>query len=260
MENIDQSIEIRNVNKSFYTGNGEILPVLRDISFKISSDSFTTLIGPNGCGKTTLLRIIAGLDVPDSGDVIVKGSKNSSIQVGYVWQNYRSSLLPWFDVGENVAFPLRLHGVERQSRRQIAGKLVDEFMPGISLKDRTYQLSGGQQQLVSVLRSLVVEPDVLLLDEPFSALDQERRWVMGSYVEKAWLKISVPIVFVSHDVDEAVLLADSILLMSRRSGKIDKELKNPLPRPRSQNMLTAKEHLTCRSEILDFLFDEEKGF
>ncbi len=257
MENINYSIRLEKITKSFPGSNGDEIIVLKDISLEFPCSNFTTLIGPNGCGKTTLLKVIAGLEDPDTGDISFIGIDKEDIQVGYVWQDYRSTLLPWLNVGENVAFPLRVKGEKKESRRETATKLINEFLSGTDFNERVYQLSGGQQQLVSILRGLVVEPDILLLDEPFSALDQERRWIMGSFVERAWQKRQVPIVFVSHDVDEAILLADRIMLMSRRTGKIEKILTNTLSRPRTQKMLTASEHLACRSKILEFLFDEE---
>lgn len=257
MDHVTQHIDVVHLSKTYYL-SGISNQVLNDISFRCSSDSLVTLIGSNGCGKSTLLRVIAGLEQPDSGSVSISCGNSSRVRIGFVWQDYRSALLPWFDVGENIAFPLRLGGTCKKDRRKIAEQLLEEFIPGVSVGDKPYLLSGGQQQLLGILRSVVIEPDILLLDEPFSALDQERRLIMGSYVERVWLKRPVPIIFVSHDVDEAVLLADKIMLMSRHTGKIEKVLSNPLPRPRVQQMLTTSEHLHCRSEILDFLFTEEQ--
>lgn len=232
--------------------------VLRDVCLTIQGNRFTALVGPNGCGKTTLLNIIAGLLPADSGVVNFGAITNSQPRIGYVWQDYRASLLPWLSAAENVAFPLRLHGDGRPGRLQTASGMMREFMPGVDPSKPCYQLSGGQQQMLCLLRSAVSKPDVLFFDEPFSSLDQNRRWAMTTYVERIWQGTMCPALFISHDVDEAVLLADEILLMNH-DGRIEGRVQNPLPRPRSQNLLTHARHIECRDTVIAFLLAQDEA-
>lgn len=247
-------LHLSHVMKRFSGTVGERL-VIPDLSLDVTSGSFATLVGPNGCGKSTLLNLIAGLMPMDAGTITIDGLNKRQPQIGYVRQDYRASLLPWLSVAENIAFPLRIRGIQRNERRAAAVELVSAFLPSVDPRVRCYDLSGGQQQLVNLLRCAIAQPDVYLLDEPFSALDQERRWATALYVEKLWTERRVPTIFVSHDVDEAILLGDVIHLM-KRSGQITASICNPLPRPRSIRMLTTDEHLRCRREIIEFLVEQ----
>ena len=245
-------VQIQNVWKSYGSGLSGTDWVLKDLSLSILGGSLTTLVGPNGCGKSTLLNIIAGLLKAERGEVRIENDTDGRIQIGYVWQDYRASLLPWMSVLNNIALPLRLRGQGRADREEEAGRILAEFLPDVSHRGPCYSLSGGQQQLVSLLRCLISGPDIMLLDEPFSALDQTRRWRMSTLVEKIWSLTRPPTLFVSHDIDEAVLLGDTLLLMSNEGG-IAGEIKNELPRPRRLEMLTSSEHLRCRNEVIDFM-------
>jgi NitT/TauT family transport system ATP-binding protein len=240
------------VSKSF-EGDDGTTSVLSDLTMDISSPSFTVVIGPNGCGKTTLLSLMAGVEQPDSGSVSITVDHPGRPQVGYVWQDYRASLLPWLSVGENISYPLYLSGRGRRDRRGVATKVLNEFLPGIGVDQACYELSGGQQQLVSLLRSIVTTPDFLLFDEPLSALDQPSKWTIAFRIERIWMDQQVPAIFVSHDIDEAIMLADHIHLMGKRGGGIERTLLNELPRPRNVKMLTSNEHNRCRSEVIQFL-------
>ncbi len=250
------TVNASNVSKSFPLPDGSMRTVLRDVCLTIQGNRFTALIGPNGCGKTTLLNIIAGLLPADSGAVYFGAITNSQPRIGYVWQDYRASLLPWLSAAENVAFPLRLHGARRADRLGTASGMMREFMPGVDPSKPCYQLSGGQQQMLCLLRSAISKPDVLFFDEPFSSLDQNRRWAMTTYVERIWQGTRCPALFISHDVDEAVLLADEVLLMNRE-GRIEGRIKNALPRPRSQSLLTHSQHIECRDAVIAFLLAQD---
>jgi NitT/TauT family transport system ATP-binding protein len=252
------TVAVSGVCKSFSLPDNTVRNVLRDVSLELDGKRFTSLIGPNGCGKSTLLGVIAGITPADSGLVKCSNLKNNQPRVGYVWQDYRASLLPWVSAAENVAFPLRLHGQNKEGRISAAGEMMREFMPGVDPQKPCYQLSGGQQQMLCLLRSAIAHPDVLLFDEPFSALDQNRRWAMTTYVERIWQATRAPALFVSHDVDEAVLLADDILLMNG-DGRIEKVIENSLPRPRPQTLLTDSEHIKCRDKVIAFLLDQESA-
>jgi len=239
-------IELRNITKSF---NRNVIP---NFTFDIKDERFYTIVGPNGCGKSTLLSIIAGTLEKDGGEILI--SKQNS-RIGYVWQDYRSSLLPWLSISENISFPLKIHGVTFKERNEAVKRLLEYFDIDINLKMKVYDLSGGQQQLICILRALIIEPHLVLLDEPFSALDQYMSWHAGFKLEKIWLTHKSSVLFVSHNVDEAVLLADEIILMNKQ-GCIDKTIMNTLPRNRTKEMMTAEEHLMCKKEIVEFLFDQ----
>ncbi len=250
------AITLHDVAKSFPVDGGPPKHVLRGVSLSIESGTFVSLVGPNGCGKSTLLNIIAGLSQPDSGTVTCTNGAARKPRFGYVWQDYRASLLPWLDAADNIAFPLRVNGIARGVRREFAERLLRDFLPGVAPTRKCFELSGGQQQLLCLLRSSVGEPDALLLDEPFSALDQQWSWSMAAYVERIWSASNVPVLFVSHDLDTAILMAGDILLMTQHSGGTVKRLHNPLPRPRSTKMLTSPEHTDLRKEIIEFLFEQ----
>lgn len=250
------SVNVIGLNKIFDVDDRKNV-VLKDLSISFSAGRFTTIVGPNGCGKTTLLNSIAGLVQPDSGSVSIETESGAPPTIGYVWQDYRASLLPWMNVVDNIALPLRIRGMDRSERRAVGRDLLKSFSSEIKSSDRVYNLSGGQQQLVCLLRSFVARPDVLLLDEPLSALDQFTRWTMAFRIEEFWMKKPIPAIFISHDVDEAVMLADEIILMSRDCGRVHGIVENVLPHPRNKRMLTAPEHIRCREQVIDFLFHQD---
>ncbi len=247
--------ELINTYKSFDDDKGNIKNVLVNLSFKINDSKFYTIVGPNGCGKSTILNLFAGLLFPDKGEVIANSKIGKQPNIGYVWQDYRSALLPWYNVADNITFPLKIQGVPRQKRNQIALELLKSFNNDLSPSQKIYELSGGQQQLINLLRNMVIAPDLLLLDEPFSALDQFNRWSMAFRFEQLWLNLKIPVLFVSHDIDEAVLLADEIILLNK-NGKIEKSILNNSPRSRSVDMLMTQEHINCRKEVIEFLFEQ----
>ena len=240
-------ITLKNISKSF--NNHLIIP---GITFNIEDNRFYTVIGPNGCGKSTLLNVISGTLEKDSGEII---SSNKELRMGYVWQNYRSSLFPWLSISENISFPLRIQGLSSKKRREAVQSLIDDLNIDINLKSKVYNISGGKQQLISILRALIIKPHLIILDEPFSALDQYKRWHIGFELEKMWLAQKRSVFFVSHDVDEAVLLADEIILINKH-GCIEKTILNPLPRNRTKDALTNTIHIKCKEEIVKFLFEQ----
>lgn len=246
-------VEISKVVKAFPIPGTAPRIVLNEVSFVIPSGSVAALVGPNGCGKTTVLSAIAGMGPPDRGKVLVEGKSPTEAHIGFMWQNYRASLLPWLSVSENIAFPLRLRGMPLAERKQAVATLVTEAGVNLPLSQKIYRLSGGQQQLTCLMRALITNPDVLLLDEPTSALDLQAKWNLFEQVERQRERRNLTTIWVSHDPDEAVLAADMILLMSPEGGKIVDIVRNELPRPRSLEMLSDAEHLRCRKEVLDFI-------
>lgn len=245
-------IRIEHIYKSFLSKDGEVKSIFKDFSLSIDEPDFMTIIGPNGCGKSTMLNLISGIDKVDSGSIILDNKGSNQGSIGYVWQDYRSSLLPWLNVFQNIEFPLRLRKIPKLERKRIVEDLLNEFRISFSPKKEVYKLSGGQQQLVCLLRSIASNPMLLLCDEPFSALDQSSRWTMAFYLEQLWLKKKIPILFVSHDIDESILLGNKIMLMNK-STDVEEILENPLPRPRNIEMLSSPEHIKIRQRVIDFM-------
>lgn len=249
-------INVKNLNKMFVDNEGNKTQVLNNLSLNIEDKTFYTMVGANGSGKTTLLNTIAGIETQDSGSITADNLNNSISKIGYVWQSYRESLLPWFSAEQNIAFPLKINNSSLEFQRNEVSKILEKVRFQLDKEKPVYQLSGGQQQMTCILRSLIIKPDLLLLDEPFSALDQQTKWEMTSLVEQIWLEEKLPVVFVSHDIDESILLADKILLMSKSSGKIGLIIDNTMKRPRNVTMLSSEKHLRIRTKILDFLYKE----
>ena len=249
------AVTLNNVCKQ-YQQLGNTTPFsLENISFSVEQEIFV-LVGANGSGKTTLLSLIAGFTNLDSGNINIEGAGKRPI-FGYLWQDYRQSNLPWLSVLDNVAFPLVLMGKSKNESRDIAEKLISVFAPEISREKLVYQISGGQQQIVALLRSICAEPDVILADEPFSAFDQKRRWDSIEKFEKIWLSLKKPVVWVSHDIDEALLIADKIGLLSKKTKGLVKIITIDFPRPRvPSELLRSQKFITQRNEIIDFLSAE----
>ena len=248
-------LRAENIKKIFLTKSREVRG-LESITLDIYKGEFVTIFGPNGCGKTTLVNIFAGLVEADSGKLSSDYGHPEDLKKCYVWQNYRDALLPWRPISENISFPLKLAGVPRQTRRMHVTELMERFGIRLDPDARTYSLSGGEQQIVSILRGLIIEPEIMLLDEPFSALDYQMNLKMEAKIMEIWAKTKITTVFVSHDLDQAVLLADRIVLLSRGPSHVRRIFENDLPRPRSVDMLGHPKHVALKKEILG-LFKED---
>ena len=235
-------VKLFNVCKSFHNK-----PILNKVKIKINKGEFISLFGPNGCGKTTLLNIIAGVLKLNSGTVLIDGKLVDKQKIGYVFQNYRDSLLPWKTNLENIAFPLELEGIRNRVRK--VQTLVKNLKLNIPLSNYPYQSSGGEQQLVALLREVIAKPKIILMDEPFSALDHESRNFFKNKVQIIWKKLGLTILFVSHDLSEAIQLGDKLIVMN--SGKIKKVIKICLPRPRPSNIVFTKKFLSLQKKIQD---------
>lgn len=226
------AIELHGINRSFDIG-GTRLPVLDGLDLRVAEREIVAIVGPNGCGKSTLLRVISGLLAPDQGRVLAFDSTvaGPDPRIGLVFQEPR--LLPWRDVLTNVAFPLELAGVgrsEREARAREALRLTGLEAFAEAFPD---QLSGGMAQRAAIARALAPEPDVLLLDEPFSALDAMTRERLDDELLALWGKTGATIVLVTHSISEAVFLSDRVLVMSKRPGRMVAEVPVEAPRPRS---------------------------
>lgn len=223
---MDSLIKVENIYKDFFL-DGKKQSVLEDISFEVEKGDFVCLIGPSGCGKSTLLRIIANLIKPSSGAV----SLSSKLKLSMVFQNF--ALFPWLTVKENISFGLHVRGDSQDTINSVADRLVDEM--GLSgFEDKHIkELSGGMKQRVGIARALAMEPDILLLDEPFSALDIFTANKLRDDLLKIWKKNNLTIIMVSHLIEEAIQLADKIVVLSSGPGKIKEVRKIDLARPRN---------------------------
>jgi NitT/TauT family transport system ATP-binding protein len=219
-----------------------------------------SVFGPNGCGKSTLINMIAGLFPRDAGEVLFDGKPLKDIKFGYVFQNYREALFPWLHAFDNIAYPLKLMGLPKVERTRRVEQLVAHLDVKIDLNLYPYQLSGGQQQLVSIMRALVVEPEILFLDEPFSALDYEMTLFMRAQLQRIFMETATTTVLVSHDLEEAVYLADLILLLSRRPARVADFVAYNAPRPRTDATLSEPEFVRVKAHCLEvFQREVRKG-
>lgn len=238
-------ITIRGLSKRF-----ESDVVYENFNFDVPRGKFLSIFGPNGCGKSTLINMIAGLVPADAGEILFDGKSIREVRIGYVFQNYREALFPWLRSIDNIRYPLKFMKLSTADQRRRVDQLVDHLGVKIDLMRYPYELSGGQQQLVSIMRSLVVEPEVLFLDEPFSALDYEMTLFMRDQLQRVFMETGTTTVLVSHDLEEAVYLADNILLLSRRPARIADYLPFDFPRPREAATLTHPDFVTVKARTL----------
>lgn len=242
-------LEIKGLSKSFSV-KGKTFEALHDINLSVGEKEFICLLGPSGCGKTTLLRIMAGLERPSSGAVLLDGVpiEGPGPQRGMVFQEY--SLFPWRTILDNVAFGLELKGVSKDERYDKARR----YLKTVGLEDfensYPHELSGGMKQRVAIVRALVNNPKALFMDEPFGALDAQTRNVMQSELLRIWQEQQKTVIFVTHSVDEAIYLADRVVIMSARPGQINEILDIEIPRPRVR---TSSEVNRYRERILQDL-------
>lgn len=245
-------IRIVHVSKE-YASNGRAMKAVDDISLDIKDSEFICLVGPSGCGKSTLLRMIAGLEPVTGGEILMGDRKvaSPSPKIGFVFQEY--TLFPWRTVEKNVEFGLELKKLSHEERAKVASKYLD--MVGLSkFRDSfPHQLSGGMRQRTAIARTLAVNPEILLMDEPFGALDAQTRNILQEQLLEIWQKEKKKVLFVTHNVDEAVFLADKVIVMTARPGRIKEVIDVSIPRPRVR---TEVEVNKVRNAILKSLFEE----
>ncbi len=230
-------IEIKGVSKAFPGRKGsEPVQALKDVDLIVRDNEFLTVLGPSGCGKTTLLRVIAGLVPHDTGTVLVDGKPvtGPGPERAMVFQSF--ALMPWDNVLTNVAFGLEMQGVDKKTRELKALELIEMVGLGGFEKRLPGELSGGMQQRVGLARALAVSPKVLLMDEPFGALDEQTRRLLQEELLRIWEATRTTVVFITHSMEEAVLLGDRVVLMRPRPGRIDQILDIPMTRPRSTHL------------------------
>ncbi len=241
---------IRNLTRSFVRDDGALLTAVEDINLTIRQEEFICVLGPSGCGKTTFLRMVAGLDQATSGEIILDGEeiRGPNPKIGIVFQEY--SLFPWRNVIDNVAFGLEMQGIGGEERYRIADQYLD--LVGLSQFRASYpsELSGGMKQRVAVARALALDPVVLLMDEPFGALDAQTRNLLQKELLEIWEKTKKTIIFVTHSVDEAVFLGDRLIVLTSRPGRICEIVTIDLDRPRNR---TSVEFAQVRRQVLDLI-------
>lgn len=253
------AIALRSVAKGFPSKqSAEVVPVLDDIDLDVPEGRIVALFGPNGCGKTTLLNIVAGIERPDTGTVRVDGFGSHPVRLGYVFQNFHEVLLPWKSALDNVAFALRALGVSQTEARERTLAFLDEYDFHFPRHNYPYQLSIGQQQTAALARVLIQNPANILLDEPFAALDHEARFRMQEVAFSALLN-EVAVLIVSHDIDEAIYLSDELVLLSRRPARVVATFAVPFSRPRRSELLASSEFTALRRKVIEGFLAEVKA-
>jgi len=228
-------LEIKDVTKSFYRNDGKqstLINAIENIDLAVNDGEFVCLVGPSGCGKSTLLNILAGLDNPTNGQVVLNGRQISGTGPDRIMVFQENALFPWMKVIDNVEFGLKIAKVEKIKRREIAMQYLDMMQLTKYAEAYVYQLSGGMKQRVSIARALVLDPEVLLMDEPFAALDSQTRDLLLVELQLIWAKTNKTIIFVTHNITESVCLGDRVVVFTNRPGKIKKNIKIDYRRPR----------------------------
>lgn len=245
-------LEVKGLTKEFETSSGT-LTALKDISFQTHKREFVCVIGASGCGKSTLIRLLAGLETPTRGDVLLDGRvvRGPGPDRGMVFQGY--TLFPWRTVKKNVMFGMEMAGRGRMPAEEEAMQWIE--LVGLTRFANSYphQLSGGMKQRVAIARALANQPRILLMDEPFGALDAQTRAKMQAYLMEIWKNIDITILFITHDLDEAVYLADRILVLKAHPGEVQELIEVPVPQPRSPQQFLSAEFLATKKRLEELI-------
>ncbi len=252
-------IRLGHVGKTFRGRDGAAVEALRDVSLEIAEGEFVAVVGASGCGKSTLLRLVAGLVPASTGEVALHGERVTAPRADTAMVFQAPTLLPWADVVRNVTFPLRLMGrATAETGDKARALLAKAGLAGFETKLPS-ELSGGMQQRVAICRALLQEPRVLLMDEPFGALDALTREEMSLELLRLWSDRRMAVLFVTHSIPEAVLLADRVVVMSPRPGRVADIVEVGLPRPRSFDQEGSDEFQRCARRIRDRIFGERRA-
>ena len=251
-------LRVDNVSLHYANRKGGITVALDKVSFDVPEKQFAVLVGPSGCGKSSLLYLAAGLSEATSGRILLDGKPidGPGADRGMVFQGY--TLFPWLTVRQNVEFGLKRRKLPAAERRDIVSHYLEEV--GLTKFADSYSshLSGGMKQRVAIARALANDPQVLLMDEPFGALDSQTRMQMQRLLLRVWERSHKTVLFVTHDIDEAILLGDRVLVMSARPGRIARELTVPIPHPRSMDQVMEPDFIALKREILELLHPERE--
>jgi NitT/TauT family transport system ATP-binding protein len=252
----EAKLRIREVTVAFRTRRGGEVVAVDRLSLDVADRQIISIVGPSGCGKSTLLRLVAGLVRPTSGEIWLDGHQvtDPGADRGMVFQSY--TLFPWLTVQGNVEFGPRLRGVPDERRQEVVRRYIQ--MVGLSGFEHAYpkELSGGMMQRVAIARALANDPEVLLMDEPFGALDAQTRAFMGELLLDIWQKTPKTILFVTHDIDEALFLGDRVYVMTARPGRFRAEVALTLPRPRTLEITTSEEFVEAKRQVLAMIREE----
>ncbi|MBD2837526.1 ABC transporter ATP-binding protein [Pseudomonas sp. JM0905a] len=254
--NQQDRLRVEQVCLRYNTPDGQTFTALENVSLSVPDQQFAVLVGPSGCGKSSLLYLTAGLAEPTSGEIYVGGKRveGPGADRGMVFQSY--TLFPWLSVRQNIEFGLKRKGMVNAEREEIVDFYLNEV--GLTQFADRYpkQLSGGMMQRVAIARALANDPQILLMDEPFGALDSQTRMQMQQLLLRVWEHSKKTVVFVTHDIDEAILLGDRVYVMGARPGRIKREMDVPMPRPRDMDMVMERQFIEMKREILGLLHNE----
>ncbi|MCG8543098.1 MAG: ABC transporter ATP-binding protein [Alphaproteobacteria bacterium] len=243
------TIDVRELSKTYRGRGGSVVPALAGISLHVGDSEFVSILGPSGCGKSTLLRILDGLLDYDGGEILRDGQPISAPgqDRGFVFQSF--NLFPWRSVRGNIEFGLEVKGAPKTERDAVSARLID--LVGLKGFEQKYphELSGGMQQRVGIARALAIDPEILLMDEPFGALDAQTREDMQDELLRIWQAERKTVLFVTHSIEEAIYLSDRVIIMTPRPGKILAEIDIPFPRPRSEETRKHPDFVALRHDV-----------
>ncbi|MDA0261088.1 MAG: ABC transporter ATP-binding protein [Proteobacteria bacterium] len=249
-------IELRKISKIFGTESDGEVTAVDDATFGVRQGEFVAIVGPSGCGKSTVLNMVAGLFDPTGGDILIDGVAVPDRRPYCAYMFQRDLLLPWRTIRDNVALGIEILGTPRREAREKATVLLNRFGLGGFADKRPPQLSGGMRQRAALMRTLLCPRDVLLLDEPFGALDALTRANMQEWLLEVWEQDNRTVLFITHDVEEALFLADRVLVMTARPGSIKLEVPIDIARPRSRKVTTSESFNKLKERVLDAIHDE----
>jgi NitT/TauT family transport system ATP-binding protein len=249
-------LQIENVRLEYELRGGGSLLAIDEVTIDVPKNQFAVIVGPSGCGKSSLLYLVAGLTEPSAGRILLDQREilGPGRDRGMVFQSY--TLFPWLTVRENVEFGLRRRNVPAEERERIVNHYLNEIGLAAFHEAHPKQLSGGMMQRVAIARALANDPEILLMDEPFGALDSQTRTQMQQLLLKVWEHDQKTVLFVTHDIDEAILLGDRVYVMTSRPGRIKQEIAIPIPRPRSIEVVMEPEFIALKRKILGLLKNE----
>ena len=248
---MSSQLSIQGVSRVFTSPKGQATQALTPVDFEVRENDFVTILGPSGCGKSTLLRIVAGLDQPTTGQVLLDGVsvQGPGADRGMVFQSY--TLFPWLNVEQNIRFGLRERGMPEHEQKERS----DDFIAKVGLRGFEQhfpkQLSGGMQQRTAIARALANDPKILLMDEPFGALDNQTRVLMQELLLGIWESAQKTVLFVTHDIDEAIFMANRVAVFSARPGRIKTELAVDFPHPRHYTIKTSPEFMALKAQLTE---------
>lgn len=246
------TVELKNVFKSFSGPGGEVGAV-SGLSLRADRGSFVSIIGPSGCGKSTVFRIICGLLAPDRGEVLINGRPGVRPGEAISYMPQKDLLMPWRTILDNVILPREIAGEDRKKAREEALRLFPLF--GLNGFENSYppDLSGGMSQRAALLRTVLAGREIMLLDEPFGALDAITRFKMQQWLQEIWMRFEKTVIFITHDVDEAIFLSDRIYVLTPRPGTVREEITVPLPRPRASSVVTGEGFVRLKESLMELL-------